>query len=370
MLSGVSTHAATKAVDLDKNGTAESSCALNILSTFPAKVENVVTNKAIGYAFSFNWVDAGPGGFIGNVAAPASSAGVGTKWTWQTSKSIYAFTGNACANDICFTQTAGPIAVGARGPFSVPGRSLTTSGVTLSNTSLTSSLITFFSPPKPIFIATSTVGQPGLDQVGYTTNFFNPSLNELTADLHAGPPGCCPNENQLNCGGTCVDYLTDENNCGGCGVHCDTLHGQFCDAGTCVLACPLGQTLCGSECVDLTTDPLNCGACAHACGTNQICTNSTCITCTPPLQTACDNQCVNIHTDSSNCGACGVNCHLLCPSTGQGTCSQGDSCFCGPGASATLSSSPSSTSRAMSPMLTTSNSILNGFLNPRSFGMR
>ena len=74
VLSGIATWAATKAVDLDKNGIAESSCALNILSTYPAKVENVVTNKAVGYAFTFSWVSAGPGGFIGSVVAPATRA--------------------------------------------------------------------------------------------------------------------------------------------------------------------------------------------------------------------------------------------------------------------------------------------------------
>ena len=319
--------AASKAVDLDANGTTESTCALNILSTFPAKVENVVTNKAVGDAFTFNWFSAGPGGFKGSVGT-GTSTGVGSKWTWQTSQAIYSFTGNSCTNDICFTATAGLPVGTSRGPFSVPGRSLTTSGVTLSNTSLTSSLISFFSPPKVLFSATSSVGQPGSDQVSYTTTLSNTSLNDLTVHLDAGPPGCCPHENQLNCSGTCVDYLTDENNCGGCGIQCDTLHGQFCSEGTCLSVCPLGQTLCQGECVDTTVDPLNCGGCGHACGTNQICTNSTCITCTSPLQTACSNKCVNLHTDPLNCGACGVNCNNLCPSTGQGACSQGNSCFC------------------------------------------
>jgi hypothetical protein len=52
------------------------------------------------------------------------------------------------------------------------------------------------------------------------------------------------------------------------------------------------------------------------------------VTCKSPTQTACNNTCVNIHTDPLNCGGCGVNCSNLCPSTGQGTCSQGNSCFC------------------------------------------
>jgi hypothetical protein len=330
MLGGLAAWAASKAVDLDNNGVAESTVALNILSTSPARIENVVTNKAVGYSYTFSWYNSGPGGFKGTLGV-GTATGVGTKWTWQTSQAIYSITGNSCGtspNDICFTQTAGPTTVGSRGPFAVPGRSLTTSGVTLSSASLTSSLISFFSPPKVLFTATSSVGQPGSGQVSYDTLLGNNTGGAVTAVVDAGPPGCCPNPDQLNCSGTCVNYLTDASNCGGCGVQCDTFHGQFCDSGTCRSNCPLGQVQCGTDCVDTTTDPLNCGGCGHACGTNQICSNSTCITCTSPQQTACDNQCVNIHTDPTNCGGCGVNCNLQCPSTGQGACSQGNSCFC------------------------------------------
>jgi hypothetical protein len=326
-LGGLIVRAATKAVDLDGNGTAESSVTLNVLSTYPAKIENVVTNKSVGNTFTFKWANAGPGSWNGTLAA-GTSTGVGTKWTWQTSSAIYSITGSNCTNDICFTTSTGA----SRGPFVVPGRSLSTSGVTLSNASLTASLVTFFSPPKVLFSATSSSQQGGSGQVNYNTTLTNNTAGAVTAHLDAGPPGCCPFPNQLNCSGTCVNYLSDESNCGGCGIHCDTLHGQFCDNGACIASCPIGQTLCGADCVDLTSDPLNCGSCGHACGTNQICANSACFTCTPPQQTACNNQCVNIHTDALNCGGCGVNCNAQCPSTGQGACSQGNSCFCVGGA--------------------------------------
>lgn len=355
MLGGLAAWAASKAIDLDANGTAESTVALNVLTTSPAKIENVVTNKAVGYTFGFSWYNAGPGGFKGTLGA-GTATGVGTKWTWQTSQAIYSLTGNSCgtsANDICFTQTGGPTTVGNRGPFAVPGRSITTSGVTLSSASLTSSLISFFSPPKVLFTATSSVGQPGSGQVSYDTLLGNNTGGAVTAVVDAGPPGCCPNPNQLNCSGTCVNYLTDTSNCGGCGIQCDTLHGQFCDSGTCRSICPLGQVQCGADCVDTTTDPLNCGGCGHVCGTNQICSNSACITCTPPQQTACNNKCVNIHTDPSNCGGCGVSCSLECPSTGQGTCSNGNSCFCTSGATtASALSSLSTSALAPQPLAT------------------
>src|SRR5262249_20153362 len=243
-----------------------------ITTTAPPTVVNTITNKAVGQYFSFNWVSAAPGGWV-DWMGPGSATGTGKKWTWQSSQAVYSFTGSTCANDICFTATNSaktPIGT-AFGSFRVPGRSLTPSGVTLSNASLTSSSISFFSPPKVGVIATSSSGAVAAGQIGFNTKLGNNLPNAVTVHVDAAPPGCCPHENQLNCGGTCVDYLTDPLNCGGCGVACAP--GQFCDTGVCRSSCPPGQTLCGADCVDLTSDPLNCGACGRACGTNQICAN-------------------------------------------------------------------------------------------------
>src|SRR5262249_37303088 len=166
-------------------------------------------------------------------------AGVGKKWTWQSSQAIYSFTGSLCANDICFTQTdaAGNPIGSAFGAFRVPGRSLSPSGVTLSNASLTTSSISSFIPPN---VLVSSIGQPGAGLSSYNTTLPSVAGTDLTAHLDAGPPGCCPNENQLNCGGNCVFYLTDVNNCGGCGLACSA--GQICDTGVCRTLCPVGQT--------------------------------------------------------------------------------------------------------------------------------
>jgi hypothetical protein len=324
---GLAVFAATKAVDLDgktANG-AESSCSLTVLTTFPAKVESKITNKAVGDSFSFVWPSAALGGFSSTLA-PGTTTGVGTKLVWTTSQTIYAYTGNACGSDICFTKTAGPDPVTSRGPFGVPGRSLTTSGVTLSNASLTSSLLSFFSPQKLLFSIDSSVGQTALGSLGYNTQVTSKFPNAVTFNSPAYPPGCCNDVHQLNCSDECVYYLTDPLNCGACGNVCGA--GSHCSEGTCVTLCPVGTTLCGDTCVDLQNDPANCGSCGHACGDNQICTTGACVTCTPPAQTACDNRCVNVHTDAENCGSCGVNCNALCPSTGQGACSQGNSCTC------------------------------------------
>ena len=101
--------AATKTVDLDAqpaNG-AESKCDLNVLSTFPVKIETVITNKARGDSFDFSWASAGPGGFTSSAEA-GTLGGVGAKWTWTTAQTVYAYTGSTCDKDVCFLQTSGP----------------------------------------------------------------------------------------------------------------------------------------------------------------------------------------------------------------------------------------------------------------------
>src|SRR5260221_8221101 len=106
---GPGTRAATKAVDLDANPAngAESQCDLNVIQTFPVMVENKVTNRSGGEACSFAWASAGPGGFSSSVP-PGTTAGVGAKWVWTTNQSVFGYTGNTCATDVCFSKTAGP----------------------------------------------------------------------------------------------------------------------------------------------------------------------------------------------------------------------------------------------------------------------
>ena len=103
-------------MDLDKNGSNESIVDLTVISSYPAKVRNKITNKAVGKTFTFSWPSAGPGGFTSSLAA-GSSTGVGTIWDWQTGQTIYSFTGSICGKDVCFTPTNS--SVGQRGPFSL-----------------------------------------------------------------------------------------------------------------------------------------------------------------------------------------------------------------------------------------------------------
>ena len=166
--------AQSQSIDLDgrtANGN-ESNTSLTIVSTYPVRIKNKITNKAVGDTFRFSWASAGPGGFTSSIG-PGTSAGVGAIWTWDTAQQVFAFSGSTCANDLCFTQTPGPDIVPSRGPFRSPGRSLSSSGVTLSSASLTSSLITFFSPPTTLVSATSSIQPLGGGMLGYTTRIVN-----------------------------------------------------------------------------------------------------------------------------------------------------------------------------------------------------
>ena len=78
----------------------------------------------------------------------------------------------------------------------------------------------------------------------------------------AGTCAGCP-LGLMACPGTCLDTMTDVNNCGSCGHACNVAGGETCIAGTC--GCASG-TDCSMVCVDLTTDPNNCNGCGIACG--------------------------------------------------------------------------------------------------------
>jgi hypothetical protein len=168
------------------------------------------------------------------------------------------------------------------------------------------------------------------------------------------------------CGGSCMAFSTDADNCGACGRRCPA--GEICVGGNCVppvecvatadaTPCPLPNGVqgmcCGGACVDVHTDASNCGSCARVCPTGSTCQpastafgNAQCvdgsgaaITCdaTHPCPTryscfygvcqpdsctgvadgtrctnnglCCSGVCVSAQ-DLSNCGGCGRGCPL------------------------------------------------------------
>ncbi len=158
------------------------------------------------------------------------------------------------------------------------------------------------------------------------------------------------------CGGVCVDLMSDPASCGACGVQC--ADDQACRVGACVdpwadagpdagarldgsidgsldagpprdagpadagprrdagppadggppPGCDLGELRCGLECVRPGSDPSNCGGCGRACGVGEVCAEGACSArCEAPLG-VCDALCVNLTNHPDNCGVCGESC--------------------------------------------------------------
>jgi hypothetical protein len=87
-------------------------------------------------------------------------------------------------------------------------------------------------------------------------------------------------DTSMMCGDTCVDVMSDQNNCGACGTVCgDT---ERCTAGACTAvqfpACPAGQTDCSGTCADTMVDANHCGTCDNACGPAAACYSGACET--------------------------------------------------------------------------------------------
>jgi len=323
LLASLPVQAASKAVDLDGDGSEESTVQLNVLQTWPPKIQNRVISGSSGDQI-FNWLSSGPGGFNSKVRAGGEA-----RWTWETAQTVYSFTGTSCRSDMCTRKRDGSFLSGA---FSVPGRTVYSGSVTTSTASLTSSLIQSFSPGVTLLQCTDSVGQLANGNFAYTTTCENNTGDTLVLEQLPTPLGCCFEPNQLNCDDTCVDYLTDPDNCGGCGNQCGD--SQVCSMGSCQEICDPDLTWCSGTphdpetavCLDLLNDPENCGACGAACGSTSICKTGVCEACPRNLKTRCGNECVNLKNNDAHCGACYNNCNIICPSGGN--CSNGKSCIC------------------------------------------
>ena len=140
----------------------------------------------------------------------------------------------------------------------------------------------------------------------------------------------------------CADTRHDPQACGSCEVQC--AEGQFCDDGTCVTQCALGELACSGDhgvvqCIFVESDPEHCGACDHTCPEGAECSQGQClcggapccedgpcpITCDAGL-TACAGpdaslECKDVSSDVDHCGACDHS----CPEGAE--CSQGQ-CLC------------------------------------------
>jgi len=117
------------------------------------------------------------------------------------------------------------------------------------------------------------------------------------------PPGGCTG-GLTDCAGTCVDLVTNPDNCGACATVCEAA--EFCAAGACTSECPGGTTECSRACVDTQSDPNHCGGCDVVCGAGRACDAGSCA-CAPGF-TACGAECVDVDSSSAHCGACDNAC--------------------------------------------------------------
>lgn len=139
--------------------------------------------------------------------------------------------------------------------------------------------------------------------------------------------GC--GEGLTACYGSCVDLLTDNQNCGMCDFPCDepstigTPAGSYCENGSC--RCPEGRVICFNSslteegCYDLSRSTINCGTCENNCDVppypvGSICVDGACAcpgggsacgdVCCPPEATCVDGQC---QCESGNCDCSGYS---------------------------------------------------------------
>lgn len=231
-------------VDIDRNANYESTVDITSgSSTSPPSIRNIVTNKLTsGGPYSFIWSTAGPGGFAGaaglaSVTTPAATS----VWEWQTNftvSSIGCSTTNKVPPAIPIPTSSDPcIIFGTPGltniPQRVPGRAISSSGVTSTTESITTTYLQAFSPLQPIFQLVSEVKELSNGQFQYQTSIRNLSGFSISFDLAAGPLGCdavvC-DPPLVNCGGSCVDLNNDPQNCGSCGFPCPS---GICIGGVC-----------------------------------------------------------------------------------------------------------------------------------------
>lgn len=141
-----------------------------------------------------------------------------------------------------------------------------------------------------------------------------------SSSVHGGDitPICCA-PSLHNCIGQCVDFATDEDNCGACDQACN--FGETCLSSSCDCGghgpCTADQDCCDGLCIDVLSDRDNCGApgsgagCGHICSGGQPCTNGAC-----GCGIASDCGAGDWSCDSGNCVCAGVVCQGSCVADG------------------------------------------------------
>lgn len=138
---------------------------------------------------------------------------------------------------------------------------------------------------------------------------------------------------------TCVNTLTDDNNCGICGIQCGLEFGRgtSCRLGSCECGnievgcqgtdvswcCPPTMDATRAYCANFFTDTSDCGMCGNPCDPRQanVCNGMQCRcgssrdACTGEPDSVCcaglaEFECVDTTSDREHCGGCMNRCQL------------------------------------------------------------
>lgn len=150
---------------------------------------------------------------------------------------------------------------------------------------------------------TAVADQDGIDDASDAEGFPDSEDNNFTV---------CSGDWML-CNDVCVNTVTDENHCGGCGQRCtgetscqssyyerETLPGSNC-------GCSNFERLCNGSCRITSWDNENCGGCDISCDEGQVCNHGRCDDVCDDSG-VCAGQCTNLTWDPDNCGWCGRVC--------------------------------------------------------------
>lgn len=98
-----------------------------------------------------------------------------------------------------------------------------------------------------------------------------------TTEVCAASQANCDGEGFNGCE---TDIYNSNENCGGCGIRCETIQGKECNQGIC--DCPGRMRLCFDTCVDVMSNPATCGGCWIHCDPGEECQGGNCVC--PTLQ--------------------------------------------------------------------------------------
>lgn len=137
------------------------------------------------------------------------------------------------------------------------------------------------------------------------------------------PWATCPST-QFPCA---TNLLTDDENCGGCGIRCGgtnavTNSKWICVDGKCQFSCAPTYADCDGDATNgcetrLIHNEENCGSCGNKCPAGWVCDTEE-RTCVDPcvkngLPDKCFGICTNLKIDDDNCGVCLTKCDPLGP---------------------------------------------------------